>query len=89
MAPRVLRALMLAGGALTTTAPAPEGTMLPIGVQELPSALYGQQGASDQSKPASGVGLAVSASAETSGSHSAGDKKVRVVSTSGYSVGGR
>ena len=55
MAPRVLRALMLAGGALTTTAPAPEGTMLPIGVQELPSALYGQQGASDQSKPASGV----------------------------------
>ena len=86
MARRVLRALMLAGGALATTTP-PEGTMLPIGVQELPSALYGQQGASDQSKPASGVGLAVSASAETSGSHSAGDKKVRVVSTSGYSVG--
>ena len=83
----MLGALLLAGSALATTAPAPGGAILPIGVQELPSALYGQQSSSDQSKHADVIGLAVSTSAETSGSHSAGDKKVRVVSTSGYSVG--
>ena len=61
MARMVLGALMLAGSTLATTTPAPEGAILPIGVQELPSALYGQQSSfSDQSKHAGVIGLALS-----------------------------